>query len=274
VVATCFGLCGLATCFGAWTVMLGSEVAKPVAVCDIAVPLGPHNNAVDRMATAEGATKLDDNLMTCPSQIRDGNAVPRVARYHTFRIGPPRIEKLSADDSPSTWPQENADRSLKAVAKLVLAQRPAQMPASRRSADVNLAGRALTGCRPRGMARVVLWSPIHRGRDTCSVDEHLSAACRLPLSHQNLLSQHGRSGPQQRQRAGLQSKGQPAPAHRPPGQHHRDGRQRQREPPALARLAQGRHQRPQEGATARASGRATSPFVASSATRTIRAIRR
>jgi len=104
VVATCFGLCGLATCFGAWTVMLGSEVAKPVAVCDIAVPLGPHNNAVDRMATAEGATKLDDNLMTCPSQIRDGNAVPIVARYHTFRIGPPRIEKISADDSPSTWP--------------------------------------------------------------------------------------------------------------------------------------------------------------------------
>ena len=31
------GLCGLATCFGASTVMLGSGVAAPVAVCDTAV---------------------------------------------------------------------------------------------------------------------------------------------------------------------------------------------------------------------------------------------
>jgi hypothetical protein len=61
VFATRLGLCGLATCFGAWTVMLGS--VEPVAVCDTAVPLRPHSNAVDKMATAEGATKTDDHLI-------------------------------------------------------------------------------------------------------------------------------------------------------------------------------------------------------------------
>ena len=69
-----FGACGLATCFGASTVTLGSWVAEPVAVCDIAVPLGPHNNAVDRIATAEGAAKLDDNLMTSPP--KSGTEMP------------------------------------------------------------------------------------------------------------------------------------------------------------------------------------------------------
>jgi hypothetical protein len=59
----CFGFSGLATRgFGAWIVMLGSEV-PPEGVCDIAVPLRPHNNAVDRIATAEGATRLDGILM-------------------------------------------------------------------------------------------------------------------------------------------------------------------------------------------------------------------
>ena len=72
VFAAGFGLSGLATCLGASTVMLGSAVAELVAVCDMAVPLGPHNNAVDRIATAEGATRL---LMTClPNP--DGNAAP------------------------------------------------------------------------------------------------------------------------------------------------------------------------------------------------------
>jgi hypothetical protein len=33
-------------------------------VCEAAVPLRPHNNEVDRIATAEGATRLDDILMT------------------------------------------------------------------------------------------------------------------------------------------------------------------------------------------------------------------
>jgi hypothetical protein len=45
--------------------MLGSEgTVAAVVVCDIAVPLRPHNNAVDRIATAEGATRLDDILIT------------------------------------------------------------------------------------------------------------------------------------------------------------------------------------------------------------------
>jgi hypothetical protein len=88
------GLCGLATCFGASTVMLGSG-AEPVVVCDTA---GPHSKTVDKIATAEGATKLDDNLMTRPS-IRDGNAFPIHGRYHTFRNGSPRVEKISADAS-------------------------------------------------------------------------------------------------------------------------------------------------------------------------------
>ncbi len=63
---TRFDLCGLATCFGASDRDGGSEAAEPVWVCDIAVPLGPHGNAVDRIARAEGAAKLDDNLTTCP----------------------------------------------------------------------------------------------------------------------------------------------------------------------------------------------------------------
>jgi hypothetical protein len=59
--AACCGFCGLTICFGAWTVMLGSEgMVAAVVVCDIAVPLGPHSNAVDRIATAVGATRLDD----------------------------------------------------------------------------------------------------------------------------------------------------------------------------------------------------------------------
>jgi len=63
------GLCGLATCFGASTVMPG-RVPEPVAVCDTAVPLRAHNNAVDRIATAEGATRLDDILMRRFPKIR------------------------------------------------------------------------------------------------------------------------------------------------------------------------------------------------------------
>src|SRR5262245_28921028 len=43
--------------------MLGSGVAKPVAVCDTAVLHSPHSNAVDKMAIAEGAKRLDEGLM-------------------------------------------------------------------------------------------------------------------------------------------------------------------------------------------------------------------
>ena len=56
-------LCGgLALCSGAVTVTLGR--VELGVVCEAAVPLRPHNNEVDRIATAEGATRLDDILMT------------------------------------------------------------------------------------------------------------------------------------------------------------------------------------------------------------------
>ena len=67
MLATGLGLCGLATCFGDSTVTVGSWEAEPVAVCDTA---GPHSKTVDKIATAEGATKLEDNLMTISSQGR------------------------------------------------------------------------------------------------------------------------------------------------------------------------------------------------------------
>ena len=52
---------GLATCFGATTVMPGSRLVEPVAVCATAVPF---SNTVDRTARAEGATRPDDILIT------------------------------------------------------------------------------------------------------------------------------------------------------------------------------------------------------------------
>jgi len=70
--ATRCGLFGLATCSGATTVMPGSGVADPVAVCDTAAPLRPHSNTVDRIATGERATKLGDKLMAMSSQIEAG----------------------------------------------------------------------------------------------------------------------------------------------------------------------------------------------------------
>ena len=51
-------LCGLAICFGASIVTLGSRA------CDVAVPLRPHNNAVARIATAECVIRHDDTLIT------------------------------------------------------------------------------------------------------------------------------------------------------------------------------------------------------------------
>jgi hypothetical protein len=60
--ATCCGVCGLATCFGASTVMLGS--VELGVVCDIAVPVRPNSNMADMRATVEGETMLDDILMT------------------------------------------------------------------------------------------------------------------------------------------------------------------------------------------------------------------
>ena len=84
--------------------MLGSGVAAPVAVCDIAVPLRLHSNAVDRIAIAEGATKLDEDLMIISDQIQDGHSVTmRTYSTSKFRIWPLGIETISGDDPPSTW---------------------------------------------------------------------------------------------------------------------------------------------------------------------------
>jgi hypothetical protein len=67
--------------------MLGSGAAAPVAVSDIAVPLWLHSNAVDRIAIAEGATKLDNDLMTISDQIQDGHSVPvRNKIPHVFQL--------------------------------------------------------------------------------------------------------------------------------------------------------------------------------------------
>jgi len=56
-------LCGgLALCTGAVIVTLGR--VELGVVCEAAVPLRPHNSEVDRIATAEGATRLDDILIT------------------------------------------------------------------------------------------------------------------------------------------------------------------------------------------------------------------
>lgn len=61
--------CGLAICFGASTVTAGRVAAEPVGICDAA---GATSKTVDKAATAEGTTRLDDNLMTMSFQNRDG----------------------------------------------------------------------------------------------------------------------------------------------------------------------------------------------------------
>jgi hypothetical protein len=69
--ACCFGFCGLATCFGASTITVGSKVVAPpegVAVCDIAVPLRPHSSsAIDNIAKAGPATKSNEAFIAASS---------------------------------------------------------------------------------------------------------------------------------------------------------------------------------------------------------------
>jgi hypothetical protein len=66
--------------------MLGSGVAEPVAVCDTAVPLKLHSNEIDKIAIAEGAKRLDEDLMTLTlsCQIQDDYAV--LVPYGTTHI--------------------------------------------------------------------------------------------------------------------------------------------------------------------------------------------
>ena len=68
--------------------MPGSGAATPVSICDIAVLLRLHSNAVDRIAMAEGATKLDDDLIVISDQIQDRHSVPmRTKVPHAYLIG-------------------------------------------------------------------------------------------------------------------------------------------------------------------------------------------
>ena len=91
-------LCGgLALCSGAVTVTLGR--VELGVVCDAAVPLRPHNNEVDRIATAEGATRLDDILTTCSPKSgnkRRPGAEGREASLEVFNVSRefPRVSVL------------------------------------------------------------------------------------------------------------------------------------------------------------------------------------
>jgi hypothetical protein len=51
---------------------------EETAVCDTAEPAKAHSKAVDRIATAKGATKPDNNFKTISSQIRDGLCRPNL----------------------------------------------------------------------------------------------------------------------------------------------------------------------------------------------------
>jgi hypothetical protein len=88
---------GLALCSGAVTVTLGS--VELGVVCEAAVPLRPHNNEADRIATAEGATRLDDILMTCSPKSgnkRRPGAEGREASLEVFNVSRefPRVSVL------------------------------------------------------------------------------------------------------------------------------------------------------------------------------------
>jgi hypothetical protein len=82
--------------------MPGSWTAGPVSVCDIAVPLWLHSNAVDRIAIAEGATKLDDDLMI--------NLRPNPGR--TFRPGADTVPHIR----PIDFCEEHKLRSVRKTA--------------------------------------------------------------------------------------------------------------------------------------------------------------
>jgi hypothetical protein len=61
------------------TEMTGSEGVDSVVGCDTA---GPHSKTVANTAAAEGATTLDDNLMTISSSSKSGHAAPMNAQPH------------------------------------------------------------------------------------------------------------------------------------------------------------------------------------------------
>jgi hypothetical protein len=89
--------------------MGGSVAAVPVGICDAA---GAHSKTVDKAATAEGTTRLGDNLMTMSFPIRDGNAVPVSARYHAFQIGQLKVEEMDESIAPGASKNERPRCSL------------------------------------------------------------------------------------------------------------------------------------------------------------------
>jgi hypothetical protein len=89
-------------------VTLGSEVEE---LCDIAGPPRPHSNAIDRSATAEGATRLDDILIT-----RSPNPEAVLAES---RRGPNRATTIAS--VPGGRIESLTDRRIWAVTDILIA---------------------------------------------------------------------------------------------------------------------------------------------------------
>ena len=136
------GFCGLATCLGASTTTLGSEVVVPpegVAVCAIAVPPGPHNGATARPATKKG----NKNFTVIPPMPYDGKCQPS-----TMTIVACAHERSSASE-PSYCHLESSRR--------------ASNPPPSRLASVSVPRSALASC--WAMARPRPVPPVSRLRE-------------------------------------------------------------------------------------------------------------
>ena len=107
--------------------MLGSEATDPVAACAIDAPLGPNSKAVDKMAMADGAVKIDENFMTLP-QIRNGNIVPTRACYHEARIGLAMFKKISANHSPPAGGRDSGRYRAKQTSATIWEYAPNPLP--------------------------------------------------------------------------------------------------------------------------------------------------
>jgi hypothetical protein len=78
--ARCTGTCGLVTCLGAWTVMLGSALLPEESVAAMTVPQKPNNSsAMDEIAKVRFEKKRDENF-TVMSPRSGGAGVAFLAR--------------------------------------------------------------------------------------------------------------------------------------------------------------------------------------------------
>ena len=101
--ALCFGP---VNCFGSLTVVVGSTVADPVAVCDIAVPPGLHSSAIDK--TAGLATESNEALMAiCRTSgthllSRSGTviAASKGGYWKLFQCGSTRLPRIASGLPP------------------------------------------------------------------------------------------------------------------------------------------------------------------------------